>query len=90
MQTIPLTDSSGDIPGMEFTTCISEYKTDSLRQKDFFLLLFFIITQLCCRSQFLKNAFRKTLVEIAEVLYWGSFQEEADVLSNIRGKAEGG
>lgn len=52
--------------------------------------MLFIITQLCCRSQFLKNAFRKTLVEIAEVLCWGSFQEEADVLSNIQGKAEGG
>lgn len=89
MQTIPPTDSSGDIPGTEFTTCISEYKTGSPRQKDFFLL-FFIITQLCCRSQFLKTAFRKTLLEIAEVLYWGSFEEEADVLSNIQGKAEGG
>lgn len=52
--------------------------------------MFFITTQLCCRSQFFKNAFRKTLVEIAEVLCWGSFQEEADVLSNIQGKAEGG
>lgn len=89
MQTILLTELSGDIQ-VQSPPRTLVLTRPALQGRGIFFILFFIITKYCCRSWFLKNTFRKTLFEISEVLYWGSFQERADVLSNIQGKAEGG